>query len=664
MRFFCRIFLLIVFILSAGEVLLAQQEREAVEDANIFSKFGQISKEELSMKADHNYPFEFLLKETSVRFQDGSGGLHAIIDHLVRIKIYSDDPLEITEASLVGIPFYNTDNLEVITQLEGITHQPDGSRVSLDPAQSTRSDLNSRYQIVEFEMPEAGAGSVLEYKYRVVRRYIEELPDFYFTRRVPTKKAAIVLQNEPFLRYKTVSQNINFRVDYNEVRIDTSSVPRIFTFTRPEPISIERWYASDIPAVEEKPYLSSIEDIHGKMKFQINEFGLPRQRLTNTWEYIAAQIRRTYNPFQPIKTYSEFGEIGRDIAESFDNLTEIQDSVFQYVNQSVQYSGLHSVFPTNSLVNVLEGEPANQAEINTVLMAILRGAGIEVYPIYISGRDYGRINTDFSSLFQFNSMLLYSEIEEEKYFMDASFPQSYPNLIPVESYTDQGLVLEEGDFYWADISPKKSVFDLNIIVDADLSAEGHLTGTLTANVLGYPARQIMQDIDRGESLNNIVKSTFFDVYQNATVSSSSIKSDNTVNGEIEISGEFKIENYAASFREGLELRPMIVGYLFENPFEESDRNVPVTLDAPEKLTVEYNILLPAGYEVEGVGEARSNELSGAELTEQYLALGRNLNYSFSVDISNKKFPATSYRDLRQLYQRWVELSNNAWYIKN
>ncbi|MEX2456415.1 MAG: hypothetical protein WD381_03835, partial [Balneolaceae bacterium] len=80
MRFSSCIFLLLVVILSAGEVVLAQQENEAVEDANIFSKFGQVSTDMLSMEADHNYPFEFLLKETSVRFQEGSGGLQAIMD--------------------------------------------------------------------------------------------------------------------------------------------------------------------------------------------------------------------------------------------------------------------------------------------------------------------------------------------------------------------------------------------------------------------------------------------------------------------------------------------------------------------------------------------------------------------------------------------------------
>lgn len=664
MRLFCRIILLLIFIQGAGEILFAQQQREAVEDANIFSKFGQVSEDVLSMEADHTYPFEYLLKETSVRFQEGSGGLQAIMDHLVRIKVYSDDPLEISDASLVAIPYYNADDVEVITQLEGITHQPDGSRVEFDPAQSTRSDLNSRYQIVEFEMPEAGAGSVLEYKYRVVRRYIEELPDFYFTHRVPTKEAAIVLQNEPFLRYKTVSQNLNFDVEYNEIRIDTSSVPRIFTFTRPEPISIERWSATDIPAVEEKPYLSSIEDIRGKMKFQINEFGLPRQRLTNSWKYIAAQIRRSYNPFGVMNSHSELEEIGREIAEKFDELTEIQDSVFQHVNQSVQYSGLHSVFPSNSLAGVLEGEPSDQAEINTVLMAILRGAGVEAYPMYISGRDYGRINTDFPSLYQFNRMLVYSEIDGNSHFMDASYQQSYPDLIPIDSNSDRGFVFKERGYEWVDISPEKSMFDLSTVVDASISAEGHLTGTLEAKVMGYPARQIEQDIESGDEINEIVKATFFDVYQNANVSSSSINSETGVTGEIELSGEFEIENYAASFREGLEFRPMIVGYLFENPFEETDRNVPVTLDAPERLTVEYNISLPAGYEVEGIGEARSNELSGAELWEQYSASGRTINYSFTVDISEKEFPASSYKELRQLYQRWVELSDNTWYITN
>ena len=117
-------FLLIV--LSASS-LFAQQQHEILNEIRIFNKFGIINPEDREFGTGSEYPFEYLLKESSIRFEQRDTGIVALIDYLVRIKVYSDDPVHITEAALVGIPFYFSENMERITNLEGRTHQPDGT---------------------------------------------------------------------------------------------------------------------------------------------------------------------------------------------------------------------------------------------------------------------------------------------------------------------------------------------------------------------------------------------------------------------------------------------------------------------------------------------------------------------------------------------------------
>src|SRR5690625_239483 len=137
-------------------------------------------------------------------------------------------------------------------------------------------------------MPTAGVCDVLEYKYTMERRYIEELPDFYFTNQVPTRKAAFYLKNSEFARYEVVPQNVSFDVHYEEHRVDTSGVPLICTYTRPAPVYIPIWEAEDIPAGKVSSYIASLEDVRAQWKFQINELRLPRQPLDNSWEFIGA----------------------------------------------------------------------------------------------------------------------------------------------------------------------------------------------------------------------------------------------------------------------------------------------------------------------------------------------------------------------------------------
>ena len=643
---------------------MAQDEKQILEDLKIFEYFGAVPDSLFLLESNYSYPYEVLDKKATIQILELNRGITAVIDYLVRIKVYSDDPLEITEASLVGIPFYFADGIERITNLEGITHHRDGGVSRLDTENIRTVDLNSRYKVLEFEMPETGPGDIIEYKYTLERRYIEELPDFYFGHRVPTQNVELYFKNSDFVRYNAVPQNNDFEIRYQEHRVDTSSVPFVFTYTRPNPVYVQTWKADDIPAVDASSFISSIDDIRAKIKFQISEFGLPRQPLENSWEFVAAQIFRNDNPYAAIENVPDLMQTGRVMAEDADLNITLQDSIFRRINSSVQFNGQTAIFADGSLDSVTEGVPSSQAEINLALLAMLRGAGINAYPIYLSGRDFGRINMEFPSLFQFNSMLVMSEIDGENYFMDASFPHSLPNLIPVKLYSERGMVLTDSTHYWQEISPDKSTFSFDIRMDAALQNDGRLTGSLTAETFGYPSQQIRQKLSNGEDARSVTADTFFDVYPEVTFQQLSVKVDSTNRDRVQFEAEFSIEDYAVTFSDGIEFRPMVVGYLFNNPFEATERRVPITLDASENLSINYTIELPDGYTTDVSGETRSTSLAGASLFEEYLADENKIEYSFDINITRKEFPAEVYSQLRRIYERWVELSNDTWFINN
>lgn len=663
-------FFLKLLITLAGAVILfsegalAQQERQVLEDLKIFEQFGTIPDSLFHKESDHSYPFEVLNKKATIQILEMDRGITAVIDYLVRIKVYSGDPLEITEASLVGIPFYFAEGIERVTNLEGITHHLEGGQTRLNTENIRTVDLNSRYKVLEFEMPDAQQGDVIEYKYTLERRYIEELPDFYLGHRVPTESVELYFKNSDFIRYDAVSQNNDFEISYQEHRVDTSSVPFVFTYTRPNPVYVQSWKADDIPAVDASSYISSIDDIRSKIKFQISEFGLPRQPLENSWEFVAAQILRNDNPFDAIEEVPDIIQTGREMKDSFGDDVALQDSIFQKVNSSSQFNGQTAIFSDGGLEQVLEGVPSNQAEINLTLLAMLRGAGINAYPMYLSGRDFGRINLEFPSLFQFNSMLVMSDIGGDQYFMDASFPHSIPNLIPVKLYSERGMVLSDSTYFWQEISPQKSTFSFNIRLDAALENDGSLNGTLTAETFGYPSQQIRQKLSNGEPARSVTAETFFDVYPDVNFEQFSVIVDSTNRDRVQFEAQFSIKDYAVTFSEGIEFRPMVVGYLFNNPFEPTERRVPVTLDASEKLSINYSISLPDGYTTDISGETRSTSLTGASLFEEYLSENNRIEYSFDIKITRKEFPAEAYSQLRRIYERWVQLSNNTWFIEN
>lgn len=636
-----------------------------LEQIRIFDQFGNIFDQSFNESGYPGQPWYYQLKETVIRFDQRPQGITAMIDYMIRIRVTTDDPIRIAEASLVGIPFYFQENMERVINLEGYTYQPDGERSYFSGEDAAVVDLNSRYKILEFQMPDVKEGSVIEYKYTLVRRYIEELPDVQFSHRVPVRKVNLYMKNEPYLRYQAVEENIDFDLNYTETRVDTSSIPMVFTYERPDPVFIQQWSAENIPPVDATAYVSSVDDVRGKLKFQISEFGNPRQPLENSWEFVAAQIQRNINPFKMLEQNTALAELG-DSLHSEPGTGEARiDSLFHYVNSRVQYNNTGAVFADSGLSHVLEGEPADQAEINMVLLALLRGAGYEAYPLYISGREFGRINLSFPSLYQFNRMLVVARVQgrEEWTFMDASFSHSLPGLIPVESYSEQGMILKENSYEWTEISPEKSFFGLDVGLDAELSENGSLSGVLSGEVSGYPSRILRRDISLNRPLNEILKQLFFDSYPEAELRNAVI-TPLPGNGNVSvISADFEIPDYAVTYTEGMDYRPMVVGYLFSNPFERAERRVPITLDAPESLSIDYRITLPEGYRFDVSGETRSTSLPGAQLFEEYLIIDNRIEYLFDIEITRKEFPVDAYAQLRQIYDRWVTLSNNSWFIE-
>ncbi|MDZ7772066.1 MAG: DUF3857 domain-containing protein [Balneolaceae bacterium] len=607
-------------------------------------------------------PWLYAHKELYVTFDDESGSVVAVLHHIVRIKVFDASA---REASVVSIPWYFDQEMEQIQELRAATWHPDGSRVALADSGRRVINVNARYNIMEFTMPDVTDGSVLEYSYKVRRRYIQELPEFYFSHPVPTLLAQVSVEYPAYLRYAASVENFpgGGSPEHRVERVDTSSVPRVFTFERPEPVTLEHWTARNLSAVREESYITSVDDYRAQVHFQISEFGLPRQPLENSWEFVVAELRRKQDILGRIASYDRARKLGAEIALAAGGGEAARDSIYRYLNGRVNYSGSSRASSAQGDSLVLEGVSADQAAINQTLTAMLRGAGIEAWPLLISTRTSGQLNRSFPSFYQFNAQLTWAADGDSSVIMDASFPHAQPGLIPVPMYNQTGLLLRGEDYQWVSTNPSGSVFAIDIQLEGELLPNGDLRGRVEASSAGYPKQTIRRRLSEGALPEEVIRQALFEGYGEISLSGSTLEGADDYDRQVRMRSEFRIPGYARSFTDALEYPPMVVGYLMSNPFESSSRDLPVTLDAPERLNLAYEIHLPDGWRAAGREEGgRSLELDGAWLQEEYRLEGNTLRYGYDIDISRIKFRKEQFPQLIRLYERWVELSNSAWQI--
>ena len=664
-----------IMIVDPIGALSEKQEETILTKSRIYAPipFGEVPEEQLTMQADHSFPYEILAKTRVITFEESKGSIIARIEDHFRIKMYSSDAREQIEAALITIPVLRGQESEQVDQIRGMTHQPGGEWVELSQQDIRRTQYSNQIDLIEFLMPEVKPGSVLEYRYRTTRYGIEELPDFFFSERVPVRYASLHMVHQSYLRYDEQLQDSKEHVGFVPERIDTSSARRLFSERRPEPVYIAHWIAYQVPAEEISFTSEPASGSRTGIRFLIGEFGLPRQTLENSWDVVAARLRRASDPFELVTKAERFLAVGDSISqqlgkssvelEGSDLEKEILEQSYQWIQNHTIFNQTYSIFPDSiSLEQMKPDHAMGQASRQLALMAVLRGAGLDARPLYYSDGVFGVMDTLFPSIHQLQRMALLVQLSDgQRIIADATNENARPGFILPEALGQSALSLTDSDgFAFVSLQGEMNRYSSHFQLNAELLANGDLEAEITATLEGYPALQAHRERSGELSAEQWIRALFLDRYQEVRLSKVSLEDDFLTSGIVRFVANVEISDFAVEFQDALDFSPMIVGYLDQNPFEAEQRRTAVELDAPEELSVQIALRFPNGFKSESFMEDQVIELAGARYLQEFSYNNRELTYAFFLTREETRFAVSDYPLLRSMYGSWVEWSGSRW----
>jgi hypothetical protein len=264
---------------------------------------------------------------------------------------------------------------------------------------------------------------------------------------------------------------------------------------------------------------------------------------------------------------------------------------------------------------------------------------------------------------QINTVLASAIIDQDTLLLDATSPHSIPDRLPISVNTGWGLILTDDTYHWHWIQQDNSNFSLDISIKARISSEGELAGSLSGRASGYQAQWIYEQQSQGTPMKEALQTLLLDPYPSATLDSVAWSTGDFSKGELSFEVSFSIPQYGRSFRDGVEFRPLVTGVVMQNPFRESTREVPIVFDAPEQISVEYEIRVPTDLQMPKLPRSGRIQYPGVYLEEQYRQDDQILRYRFDIRLDQTQYPSDRYADLRTLYRRWVELSTTRWMLE-
>lgn len=640
-------------------------------------KFGKVSEQELAEKLnplDSTANATVLYKSEKINFDYRRGeGFVQIREIHERIKIYNKEGFDWATKK---VRLYNksSSNSESLQFIKGYTYNLVNGKVEEDKLKNDgifEEELNKYWKYKSFTMPNIKEGCVIEYKYEISSPYLAiddielqytipinrlevsvKTPEYYIYNKLLNPKAAInpkIVESRNNRSETIISRNGSIV----NISIQTSSK---ITQSKLEFIeNVITCEESNIPALKDEPFVDNLKNYQAKLILELSATKFPNEpynSLASTWESVTKTI---YND-------SDFGnqldrsgyyddDINALISGETDDLKKIE-LIYNYVKSKVKWNGFYGFTSEIGARKAYIDGVGNSADINLMLISMLRYAGINADPVLVSTKNNGI--PLFPTRQGFNYVICFVANENFNVLLDATDKYGYFNTLPIRAINWQGrLIRENQSSDWISLSPNmlsNEITSLNVKMNSDLTIDGKVRLKKT-HYVAKRFRDNFAGINSDEYIKYLEKDK-----GNLTVSDLEIENAKTVSEPINISYNYVLNDGVEEIGNNLYFSPLLFLTLKENPFKQDKRNYPIDFIYPTSYKYIVNIMLPDGYEVESLPESSKFQFKGDQGEFMYLIKpnGKYLQLSMTFDLKTPFIMVEDYEYFKDFYTLLVE----------
>lgn len=589
---------------------------------------------------------------------DDEYGFFTRVHHFKRILILNKSAFDLGVISLnfdEDINKYNKDHLvkaATYNLIDGKVVKTNlvGSDFFMEKSKGYESTL-------KFAFPRLVVGSIIEFEYNV-RKKTRNLQDWYFQTGYPVLKSVYTVQIPNFFNFIISIQGKQYltsmKIDSTEKEYNSVQ----YHYAKSQ-VHATTWEMENIPPMVEEPFTSTIDNYIACVKFQLSvEPYSPGRSIVvlNSWDWVNDKMLNNEDFGIPISKPGQFiKKESTNIVQGADTDLKKAKSIYNYVrNHSIVTERGVFIEGNNSLENIYKSGKGNTAEINLLLIALLRSQNLHADPIILATRDNGLTNPDYPVMSNFNYVIVRLNVDNEIHLLDASDPFMIFGKIPSSCYNGNARVIAKTNFKIY-LSPDSIRESQSVIVTIKNNTSGNLVMDWAKNCGFYESSEIRSQL-KGKNAegyvkesNNMVTTKFkMDSFK---ISNAQMDDDNVnirYSMEISVNGEDHVY-----------FTPMMNVDLKENPLRSAERNYPIELPFLSDHIYVLNMEIPNGYEVEEMPKSIRMRLDGSDAVYDYLIekTGNTIQLKSMLIFNRTTFDPEDYNTLRDFYGGVIKKEN-------
>ena len=650
-----KIIAIIIALLFNSLIIFAQKE---------LSAYGKIDKADLLLKeceTDKDAEAYKLLSFGDVRYFVVGNDFNIETERRERIKILKDKGIGLAN---IKIRFYSLSGYENIKNIAATTYNIDDAgniiTTKLEKSAIYIKKITNRISEVVFTMPDVKVGSVIEYKFTDIKKSIADLDDWYFQDDIPTRISMYRIMVPSIFKF------VNQLLAYQNVEQNQSTV-RESALVSSGHISynsvLKSYIIRDVPALRDEPYMSAAKDYLQRVVFQLSQIDYGNGNIRDvrtTWAKLSKELLEDEDfGLQLRKNLPHtkgLDDTLKNVSDDYNKMLLIHD----YVRQNMNWNGSETIYSIQGIKTAWDKKSGSNSELNLILINLLKEAGLKAFPLLVSTKDNGRVNTFYPFLQQFNNTMACVFVDDKRYILNAADKYNPSQLVPYDVVNTDAFIVDDLYGGWIALKNEKDVWKNVVSIFASISPDAVMKGKATVYNFNYSKNPKVKTYKENKTG---FKDYFTKAYTGLKVENLEVSDENVdtlplkqnldFSLPLNSSGEYKY--FTINLFQGLET----------NPFIADERMTNVEFNYRQSYTVVGKIFIPENYDFEELPKNIKMIMPDSSIILQRLVQQGegSIDFRINVDFLQPYYAAADYPLLHEFYKKLFSTLNEQIVIK-
>jgi len=609
-----------------------------------------VSKNDLTQKIhpqDSTAAAAYLYRRGKTWFEINNNQWVMVTEVYSRIKIYKKEGYDYANQEMV---YYSGDRSAKGFFSDAATYNLTGGAIEktdLKKDSQFEKELEEDYIQKRITLPAVQEGSIIEYKYTVKTPYFGELRDFKFQFPIPANDVRYDVLIPVYFYYNVYT--------IGKLNIKDTESKELYNKRTDNKERYKCYTATNVKAFKDEAYVDNIDNYTSAIKHELSATTMPGQEVkkyATDWKTVAQKIYDNDKFGRELKFNSYFEEDIDPLLTKAANDTDKATLIFDFVKARMNYNREKSYLCETGVKKAYAARVGNAAEINLMLTAMLRHAGLDANPVLISTRDNGIAM--YPTRYAYNYVIAAVKINDKTILLDATSKYSQPNVLPIRTLNWLGrLIKKNGDTEEIDLMPQIISKEI-IAVVCTVNNDGTITGKVRDQYYDYSAytfREKYADSNKDSYIEKLEGD-----YKGITINDYKVTNEKDIAKPLVEDYSFVYTMASDIIGNKMYLSPMVFFTQSANPFKQETREYPVDFVYPQQDKYIISFKVPDGYKIESVPKATSLAMEQGAGSFKYATSisGNTIQLSVIFEINDANYAPEFYGTLKDFFQKMTE----------